>query len=334
MRVPGLGGLAPGEVAAHAWREFQKDDMWTFAAALAYHTLFALFPFLLFLVAAFSFVDAPELFEGLLAQSRRFLPREAQATVAEVVGEVRGQREGGLLSLGIVGAVWIASGGVRSTMHAMNVAYDVPEGRRWWKRYLVSVVYTLALAVLVMLATLLMVLGPRAMAWALEGLGAGEGLTDALSWLRLPLSLLLAWGAIVLAYFAAPNVRQRLPLVLPGAVLAVVLWAAVSFGFQLYVARFSRYSLTYGSIGAVVMLLAYFYLSSLVLLLGAELNAAIQHHASDLPTPEPAEPPEPDPHGGSAGGAAGSRASPPECARDRPPPRHGGPELPGARSAG
>lgn len=294
MRIPGLRGLPPGDVAAHTWREFQKDDMWTFAAALAYHTLFALFPFLLFLVAAFSFVDAPELFEWLLAQSRRFLPREAQAAVAGVVGEVRGQREGGLLSLGIVGAVWIASGGVRSTMHAMNVAYDVPEGRRWWKRYLVSVAYTLALAVLIMLATMGMVLGPRAMAWALGRLGAGERMIEALGWLRLPLSLLLAWGAIVLAYFAAPNVRQRLPMVLPGAVLAVLLWAAVSLGFRVYVAQFSRYGVTYGSIGAVVMLLAYFYLSSLVLLLGAEMNAVIQHRAPGLPKPEPAEPPEPE----------------------------------------
>lgn len=294
MRIPGLRGLPPGEVAAHTWREFQKDDMWTFAAALAYHTLFALFPFLLFLVAAYSFVDAPEFFDRLLAQSRRFLPREAQATVADVIGEVRGQREGGALSLGIVGAVWIASGGVRSTMHAMNVAYDVPEGRRWWKRYLVSIAYTLALAVLVMLATVLMVLGPRATAWGLDRLGAGQGLVDALRWLRLPLSVLLAWAAIVLVYFAAPNVRQRLALVLPGAVAAVLLWTIVSLGFQLYVARFSRFGITYGSIGAVAMLLAYFYLSSLVLLLGAEMNAVIQHLAPGVPGPEPAEPPEPD----------------------------------------
>lgn len=295
MRIAGLRGVAPRRVAAHTWREFQRDDMWTFAAALAYHTLFALFPFLLFLVAAFSFLDAPGLFEWLLAQSRRFLPHDAQATVAQVVAEVRGQREGGLLSLGILGAVWIASGGVRSTMHAMNVAYDVPEGRRWWKRYAVSVAYTLALAVLVMLATALVVLGPRATVWGLERLGAGRSMTDALSWMRFPLALLLAWCAVVLVYFAAPNVRQRLPLVLPGAVVAVLLWTIVSFGFRLYVANFSRFSVTYGSIGAVVMLLAYFYLSSLVLLLGAEVNAAIQRLAPDLPDAEPAEPPEPEP---------------------------------------
>lgn len=294
METPRLRGLPLAHVAKHTWRAFDGDDMWTFAAALAYHALFALFPFLLFLVAAFSFLDAPDLFDGLLAQSERFLPREAQATVAEVVGEVRGQREGGLLSLGILGAAWIASGGVRSTMHALNVAYDVPEGRTWWKRYLVSLAYTLALAVLVMLATVLMVLGPGATGWLLDRIGAGAGVLDALVWLRLPAALLLAWGAIVLVYYAAPNVRQRLPLVLPGAVLAVLLWAAVSLGFRLYVAHFSRFSVTYGSIGAVVMLLAYFYLSSLVLLLGAEMNAVIQHHAADLPDPEPAEPPQPE----------------------------------------
>lgn len=294
METPRLRGLPLAQVARYTWRAFDGDDMWTFAAALAYRMLFALFPFLLFLVAAFSFLDAPGLFDGLLAQSERFLPREAQATVAKVVGEVRGRREGGFLSLGILGAVWVASGGVRSTMHALNVAYNVPEGRRWWKRYLVSLAYTLALAVLVMLATVLMVLGPRATAWLLDRLGAGAAVQDALVWLRLPAALLLAWGAIVLVYYAAPNVRQRLPLVLPGAVLAVLLWTAASLGFRLYVAHFSRFGLTYGSIGAVVMLLAYFYLSSLVLLLGAEMNAVIQHHAADLPAPEPAEAPRPD----------------------------------------
>lgn len=291
MKTPRLRGLTLAHVAKHTWRSFDDDDMWTFAAALAYHMLFALFPFLLFLVSAFSFLDAPGLFDGLLGQSERFLPPEAHATVAEVVGEVRGQREGELLSVGILGAVWIASGGVRSTMHALNVAYDVPEGRRWWKRYLVSVVYTLALALLVMLATMLMVLGPRATGWLLGRVGAGEPVLDALVWLRLPAALLLAWGAIVLVYRAAPNVRQRLPRVLPGALTAVLLWAAVSLGFRWYVAHFGRFGVTYGSIGAVVMLLAYFYLSSLVLLLGAEMNAVIQHHAADLPNPEPAEPP-------------------------------------------
>lgn len=291
MKVPGLRGLPLGQVAKHTWREFNGDDMWTFAAALAYHTLFALFPFLLFLVAAFSFLDAPGLFDWLLAEAERFLPGEAQSAVVEVVVEVRGQREGGLLSLGILGAVWIASGGVRSTMHALNVAYEVAEGRRWWKRYLVSVAYTLALAVLVMLSTALMVLGPRATAWVVDRLGAGDGVLDALGALRVPLALVLAWGAVTLVYYAAPNVRQRLVLVLPGSVLAVLLWTAVSFGFRMYVAHFGRFGVTYGSIGAVVMLLTYLYLSSLVLLLGAEVNAVIQHHAPGTPRPEPAEPP-------------------------------------------
>lgn len=300
MRIPGLHGLPPKQVAAETWRQFQDDDMWTFAASLAYHAIFALFPFLIFVVAAFSFLDAPAMFDWLLAQSRQFLPADAHDTVRDVVAEVRGRREGGLLTLGILGAVWVASSGMRSTMHALNVAYEVEEGRKWWKRYAVSVGYVVALAVLVMLATVFMVLGPRATAWMLERAGAPAGVVDVLGWLRMPLALVLAWCAVVLVYFAAPNVRLRLPLVMPGAVVAVVLWILLSGGFRLYVSNFSRFSVTYGSIGAVVMLLAYCQLSALVLLLGAEVNAAIQHLAPDLPDPDEKERPEPEADGPSS----------------------------------
>ena len=289
MKIPGLRGLRVRTVLARTFREFQRDDMWTYGSALAFRAVFALFPFLLFLVALFSFLDAPGFFDWLLAQGEAVLPEQAQGRVEQVVGEVRGRRRGGLLSFAILGALWIASGGVRSAMHALNTAYDVEEGRRWWKRYPLSVGYTLAFGALVVLATFLMVLGPRASAWTLDQLGAGPGVQGAMRWLRLPAALLLAMAATALVYLAVPNVRQRLRLVLPGAVAAVLLWAAVSLGFRLYVANFGRFGLTYGSIGAAVILLAYLYLSALVLLLGAELNAVIQREA---PRPGDARPKE------------------------------------------
>lgn len=135
MRVPGLRGLRPWTLAVETYRAFDQHDMWTYAAAVAFSVLFALFPFLLLLLALFGFLDQPGLFESLLAQSHRVLPADAHAQVREVVDEVRGQRDGGLLSLGVLSTLWIASGGVRSVMNALNTAYDVPEGRVWWKRY-------------------------------------------------------------------------------------------------------------------------------------------------------------------------------------------------------
>ncbi len=287
MRIPGLRGLGLGTVASDAAREFLDDDVPTYAAALAFRTLFSLFPFALFLVAAFSFLDAPDLFDWVVAQSRQFLPADAQDQVAQVLGEIQGGRQGGLLSLGIVAAVWMASSGVRTMMVGLNRAYNVEEGRPWWKRWPLSIAYTLALGVLVVVSAVLMVLGPRVSAWATGWLGAPPGVQEALAWLRIPLALVLATAAVVLVYLALPNVRQRVRLVVPGAVLAVLLWTAMSYGFQLYVEHFGRFSATYGSIGAVIVLLTYLWFSGMVLLLGAEVNAVVQRGA---PRPGDAEP--------------------------------------------
>jgi membrane protein len=287
MRIPGLRGLTVREVARDTGRAFLDDDVPTYAAALAFRTLFSLFPFIVFLVAAFSFLDAPGLFDWLLARTRELLPEDAHAQVRTVIAEVRGRRHGGLLSLGIAGALWMASSGVRTLMVALNRAYEVEEGRAWWKRWPLSLLYTVALGVLVVVSTVLMVLGPRLGAWATDRAGLPGWVQDAMSWLRLPLALLLTTAAVVLVYRFLPNVRQRLRLVVPGAVLAVLLWTAVSFGFQLYVERFGSFGATYGSIGAVIVLLTYLWLTGQALLLGAELNAVIQRAA---PRPGDAEP--------------------------------------------
>lgn len=286
MRIPGLRGLRVRDVAKDTARAFLDDDVPTYAAALAFRILFSLFPFLIFLVAVFSFLDAPGLFDWLVTQGGQFLPGDARARVEQVIGEVRGQREGGLLSVGILVSIWMSSSGVRTLMVALNRAYEVEEGRAWWKRWPLSVAYTVALAVLVVLSALMIVLGPRITAWATDWMGAPPAVQNALALVRIPLAILLATAAVVLVYLAVPNVRQRLRLVVPGAVLAVVLWAAMSFAFQLYVQHFGRFGATYGSIGAVIILLTYLWLSGMALLLGGELNAVVQQKA---PRPGDAE---------------------------------------------
>lgn len=289
MRIPGLRGLRLREVARDTAAAFMDDDVPTYAAALAFRMFFSLFPFIIVLIAAFSFIDAPGLFEWLLAQSREFLPEDAQGQVETVIGEVQGRRQGGLLSFGVLASLWMASAGVRTLMVALNRAYEVEEGRAWWKRWPLSVAYTVALGLLVVLSTALMVLGPRITAWATDWAGAPTAVQNAIRWLRVPLALALATGAVVLVYLALPNVRQRLRLVVPGAVVAVLLWTLVSYGFQMYVENFGSFGATYGSIGAVIILLTYLWLSGMVLLLGAELNAVVQAKA---PRPGDAEPKE------------------------------------------
>ena len=287
MRIPGLRGMRVRTVARDTVEAFLEDDAPTYAAALAFRMLFSLFPFVIFLVAAFSFIDAPGLFDWLLAQSRDFLPDDAQGQVEQVIGEVQGGRQGGLLSFGILASLWMASAGIRTLMIGLNRAYDVEEGRPWWKVWPLSVAYTFALGLLIVVATVLLVLGPRLTAWAGESAGVPQSLLAVIGWVRTPLALLLATIAVVLVYRALPNVRQRLRLVIPGAVVAVLLWTAMSYGFQLYIDHIGSFDATYGSIGAVIVLLTYLWFTGMVLLLGAELNAVVQKAA---PRPGDAEP--------------------------------------------
>lgn len=292
MRIPGLRGLSLRTLAARTAREFLRDDMATYAAALAYHLLFAVFPFLLFLLSLLSFFNVEALFAGLLAQAERALPAQALAQVQSVIAEVSGKR-GGLLSLGALFSVWFASLGMRSVMNALNKAYDLEEGRPWWKRYGLSLFYTIAFALLVVLATTLMLVGPALVASWAERIGLGEEVLLAWRWLRIPAAMLLAMLAAALVYHFAPNLEQRFRMTTPGSVVAVLLWVLVSWGFRLYVANFGRYSIIYGSVGAVIVLLLYFFLSALVLLLGGEINAIVQRHS---PRGEhPRERPEPSP---------------------------------------
>ena len=290
MRIPGLRGLEVRAILRDTALEYLQDDMPTYAAALAYHLFFALFPFLLFLLALLGLFDLSPLLDELLSHARQVLPREGMETVEGVVRDFETQPSGGLLSVGILGAVWVSSTGMRSVMNALNKAYDIEEGRSRLERYSLSIVYTLGFTLLVVVATSLMVVGPLLTSSLASRLGLGEEVLAVWSWFRIPAALVLVMVAVSLVYYFAPNLRQRYRLVTPGALVAVLLWALVSVAFQFYVANFGRYSVTYGSIGAVIILLLYFFLSSNLLLLGGEMNAVIQRRAPrpDDPKPEAA----------------------------------------------
>ncbi len=277
MQIPGLRGVAPGELAKRSVTRFFRDDMTTYAAALAYHVLFALFPFLIFLVALLSVLQIPGFFDWVLNQAQTAMPEDAFRRVEEVVGQVRNQARGGLLSFGIVVALWSASSGVRSLMNSLNAAYHVEESRPAWKRYPLSIIYTIGLAVMVTTAATLMLLGPRVMDWLAEQAGLGGLFVTLWTWLRWPLAVLLLILAAAVIYYVAPNVDQPFQIITPGSVIAVIAWVIASLGFSYYVSNIGNYSATYGSLGAVIILLFYFFISSAMLLLGAEVNAVIYH---------------------------------------------------------
>ncbi len=280
MKTAGLRGLGPGGVVKQTLKEFIDDDMLTYAAALAYQVLFSIFPFLLFLVALLGFLNVPQFLGWLLQQAETFLPAAAMEQVGQVIGNVRDSNSGGLLSVGIILAIWSASAGVRMTMHALNVAYDVEEGRPAWKRYLLSILYTVGLGVMIIAAVALMVIGPQLMATIAGTIGLGQVVTTLWDWVRWPVAAVLLMLAVAVIYCVAPDVEQSFRFITPGSIIAVVVWIAASLGFSYYVSNFADYSATYGSLGAVIILLLYFYISSAVLLFGAEMNSVIEHDAA------------------------------------------------------
>lgn len=278
MQIPGLRGLKPFTIIKESVKDFIVDDMATHASALSYQVFFSLFPFVIFLVALLGFLHLPDFFEWLIQRAELFFPREAMTQVEKVIKELQ-QPQGGLLSFGVALAIWSASGAVRAIMNALNVAYDVEEGRPLWKLYPLSILYTVAIAATTIIAAALFLIGPQAIEWLANHVGLGEVFVLVWTWVRWPLVLVLMMLIVAIVYYVAPDVEQDFRFITPGAVIAVISWVATSLGFNYYVSNFSDYNAMYGSIGTIIVLLLYFFLSSAVLLFGAELNAVIEDHA-------------------------------------------------------
>ncbi|QXI46606.1 MULTISPECIES: YihY/virulence factor BrkB family protein [Pseudomonas] len=295
MIFPDLRGLPLHRVLVRTVKEFLDDEMSTYASALAYQALFSLFPFLLFLIALIGFLHLPDFFSWLRLQSELVLPPQALEQVNPVIDQLQ-QSKGGLLSVGIVIALWTASAGVRLMMSAMNAAYDVPEGRPAWKRMPLSIIYTVGLAGMLLVAAALMVLGPQVMEWIAAQVGMQEFIVTLWTVLRWPVIVILLMVAVAVIYYVMPDVKQEFRFITPGSVLAVVVWIVASLGFAYYVKTFADYNAMYGSIGAIIVLLLYFYISAAVLLLGAEMNAVIEHMSSEGKNPGEKEAAEHTPH--------------------------------------
>jgi len=264
-------------LTVQACKAFARHDMSTYAAALAYHILFSLFPFIIFLLAFLSHLNLTEVFIWIENRAQLVFPATAMQQLHQIIGEIQVPKAG-LLSTGAVLSLWLASRGVRALMTALNVVFGAVESRPIWKRIPVSIVFTLGLAAMVVSATLLMTIGPKALQWLSNLFGLKTFFVIAWTWLRWPTLLILLIVGVATVYYAAPNVRHPFQLISAGSVLSVVVWVVGSVGFSYYIEHFSSYSIMYGSIGAVIVLLLYLYLSAAVLLFGAEMNAIVERN--------------------------------------------------------
>jgi membrane protein len=276
-----LGGLTVRELGRRVWRELSEDEVTERGAALAYYFLFALFPALLFLTALLGLLPLPGLTDQLIEYADQTLPGDAASIVQRTLEEIQAGARGGLLSVGALAALWAGSNGMASIMTALNVAYDVEDARPWWKRRGLAIVLTVGFALFILAALVLLVFGPpigEAVAGVL-GLGAVFGV--AWSVLGVPVVMGCVLLGFALVYYLAPAAQQRWRWVTPGSAVALVLWLAMSFGLREYVQRFANYTATYGSIGGVILLMLWLYLTGVVLLVGAEINAEIEHAAAE-----------------------------------------------------
>jgi membrane protein len=288
-------GIEAIELGERSVRKFFEHRMSTYAAALAYRGLFGLFPFVLILVVLAGalgitdFIDRA--FEQARSQSAQHVPqqlepviqqsREHIAPLEKIIEQAEKQAGGGLLFFGVGVALWSTSALTRTLTEAFNAAYETAETRPGWKRFVLSWAFGPVLALIVIFAVGLMLAGPHLVERVVEVIGLDELFVFLWGWLRFPVALSLLAVVLALVYRYGPDARLRFRSVSLGAALAVALWTISSVGFSIYLANFADYGVTYGSLGAAVGLLFYLYLCASVVLLGAELNAAIYHPLSD-----------------------------------------------------
>lgn len=277
MKHPLLGGLTVRALTRKVWRAANEDDFFGSAAKLSYYFLLALFPMLIFLTSLVGFL--PGVQEKILLTLAEVAPRQAMELVTSTLNDVVSKRSGGLLSFGVLGTLWAASSGVSAAMDALNLAYQVPSPRSFWKQRSMALGLTILLLLLATVGTVLIMFGDRVSAWVAHGLGFGALFAVVWQWVDNLLGLLLLLVSIEVLYHFAPNIQQKWRWVTPGSVFAAVGMIAVSLLFSFYLRIGPGYSATYGSLGAVIVLMLWLYLIGLVLLIGGEINCEIERAA-------------------------------------------------------
>ena len=265
-------------VRAALWRTVEgvsRKHTFQMAAAMAYYFVLALFPALVLLSAVVSYLPINDLLNQVVNLVGGVVPPDSMKIVRYFVDHVIVPNRATLLSFGILGTLWSASGGFASAIEALDIAYEVEEGRPFWVTRPLAIGLTLLVGVLFLIAFAVMVVGPE----------FGKKLAEhhKLSWMFAAAWPYIHWavsfGFTVLAveflYFIAPNVRQRFWNTLPGALISVSCWVALSYVLGVYFRSFAHFSKTYGALGAVVALMVWLYWNGFIMLLGAELNCEL-----------------------------------------------------------
>jgi membrane protein len=287
-----LGGLGWRELAKRVWSEVQKDNVFGRAAELSYYFLLALFPFLIFLTSIIGIVlgSGTGTRHALFQYLARIMPPSAFQLIDNTMYEVSESSGGGKISFGILAALWAASNGLGAITESLNTAYDLKETRPWWKQRLTSIGLTVALSILIIGALILVVAGGHIAEWLAAHYGLGPVFPTGWKIIQWPVVLACMTFAFALIYYLAPDFREQAwQWLTPGAVIGVVLWLLVSLGFRVYLHYFNSYNATYGSLGAVIILMLWLYFTGAAVLIGGEVNSEIENAAAKQGDPEAKE---------------------------------------------
>jgi membrane protein len=275
-----LGGLGWKELGKRVYAEVMDDDVLGRSAQLSYYFLLALFPALLFLTSLLGYLAGADsqLRQGLFNSLAAVLPGDASQLIAKTVTDVTQSSGGGKLSFGILATLWAASNGMGAISDSLNAAYELKESRPWWKVRLTAVGLTLSLTLLIVTALVLVLYGHDIADAVSIKLGLGAAFATGWKVLQWPLVLIFVLLAFALIYYFGPDSRrQDWKWITPGAIVGVALWLLISFGFKAYLSYFNSYSATYGSLGAVIILMLWFYFTGIAILVGGEINSEIEN---------------------------------------------------------
>jgi len=287
-----LNGVSLKDFIGRLWKDMMEDDVFGYAAQLSYYFLFSLFPLMLCLVVLLGYFaeTGSTLRTNLLAYLAQVMPESASELVTKTLDEISSSASTSKFSIGLLVALWTASSGMGAIISSLNVAYNTVDSRPWWKTRLISIALTIAFTVMIILSAVLLFYGGTIAEKIAVNYGFGEIFKTIWGLLQLPSVIVFVLLSFSLIYHFGPDIKgHKWRVFSPGAVIALVLWLIVSFGFRYYLHRFNTYSATYGSLGAVIILMLWFYLMGAAILIGGEINSELEkiQREKNIETDEP-----------------------------------------------
>ncbi|OZU87734.1 ribonuclease [Virgibacillus indicus] len=260
-------------------RLFQRvldTDVFGLAAQLAYFFLLSLFPFLLFLLTLVGYLPIEE--NAVIDLIATYAPEQIMELINTNISQLVNNQNGGLLSISIIGTLWAASNGVNALTRALNQAYEVDEDRSFIVARLIAIIVTIGMVTIICIAFLLPIFGRMIGVYLFSFFGLSEGFLSFWETFRWLISSVIFFVVLLALYKLAPNIRIYFKNAIWGALFATVFWQLVSLGFSYYVSTMGNYSATYGSLGAVIVLMIWFYISGIIIMIGGVINATIRKH--------------------------------------------------------